>query len=221
MLTLNQAIEIFDQCTFKHKALGKNLSRNNFGFGDSWEALLESGATYPFCWVSKLPTTYGKSGLVIRKFLVDISDKVNLGESNERHVLSDTESICIDFINYIEQALDGLNIAANIGEVSEITDYTEKRDDQVSGNSFTIEIRSHAENSSCNLPIYAGDVFRGNYIYLSGTSTGTGCNPVLIKDQDGNTLQTFVNGGTYTVTLVSEIDGGNATTVFTNTVIGN
>lgn len=220
MLTLNQTIEIFKNFSLKHKALGKGTSQNNFYFGNEWEVEAASKVQYPLMWVSLLPTKAQSNGLITRKFQIDFSDLVKLDESNENHVLSDTEAICFDLINYLNQISNEGEIIIAIGEPSEITDYTEKRDSAVSGWYFTIEISSHLENASCNLPIIAGDIFDGNYIYLSG-STGTGCSPVIIKDQDGNTLQTFTSGGIYTVTIVSAIDGGNATTVFTNTVIGN
>lgn len=171
MPTLNQTIEIFEQFSYKHKAIGKNLSRNNFFFGDSWEVGASGNIQYPLVWLSKLPTTYDKSGMVIHKFQVDISDKVNSDESNETNVLSDTEQWCFHLVDYLEMIADSQDFIINIGSVSEITDYTEKRDDRVSGNYFTVEIKSHNSNNSCNLPIFDGTIFNENYIYLNGSIT--------------------------------------------------
>lgn len=170
MLTLNQTIEIFDQFSFKHKALGKNQSRNNFFFGDSAEVESFSTRQYPLMWVTKLPTTPDKSGLIIRKFQVEVTDKVNLGESNETHVLSDTEQVLLDLVWYLESIADGGEILLNLGAISDITDFTEKRDDMVSGNYMTVEIRSHAENTTCYLPINSGTILRSNYIYINGST---------------------------------------------------
>lgn len=182
MPTLNQTIEIFEQFSYKHKAIGKNLSRSNFYFGDEWEI---GGKEYPLVWLSKLPTTYDKSGMVIHKFQVDISDKVNNDESNETNVLSDTEQLCFNCIDYIEQIAQEADFTINIGSVSEITDYTEKRDDKVSGNYFTIEIKSHNLNNSCVLPIFDGTIFKANYIYLNGSIVNTSEMPI--------TTETFTN----------------------------
>jgi hypothetical protein len=203
MPTLNQTIEIFDQFFFKHKAFGKNQSRSNFFFGDNWEVGASGGLQYPLGWVSKLPTTYDKSGMTIHKFQVDISDKVNNDESNETNVLSDTEQYCFHLIDYIEKVADLNDFIINIGSVSEITDYTEKRDDKVSGNYFTIEIRSHNLNNSCVLPVFDGTIFRDEYIYIGGDIAGGFV--VEIKDQSGNVLQTFNTSGVYTVEVLQQI----------------
>lgn len=213
MQTLNQTIEIFDQFSFKHKALGKNQSRSNFFFGDKWDV---EGLAYPLCWISKLPTVPDKSGMIIRKFQVDISDKVNRDKSNERHVLSDTEQICLDLIFYLEQIADTGDIQINIGEVSEITDYVEQRDDDVAGNYFTVELRSHVGDASCNLPIFDGTVFNNDYIYIAGSNAQCGSFVVEIKDQDGNVIQTFNTSGEYTVNIltgIQQVIGNTSTTI--------
>lgn len=219
MPTLNQTIEIFDQFFFKHKAFGKNQSRDNFFFGDNWEVGASGGLQYPLGWVSKLPTTYDKSGMTIHKFQVDISDKVNNDESNETNVLSDTEQYCFHLIDYIEKVADLNDFIINIGSVSEITDYTEKRDDKVSGNYFTIELRSHNLNNSCVLPVFDGTIFRDEYIYIGGDIAGSFL--VEIKDQDGNVLQTFNTSGEYTITVLSGIQQviGNTSTTITQDII--
>lgn len=204
MLTLNQTIEILKNFSFKHKALGKNQSEKTFYFGDSWEVAASNGIEYPFMFATLLPTKPDKSGMITRKFQIDISDKVNLDESNENHVLSDTESICFDFINYIEQIQDAGDVLIKLGEVSELTDYTEGRDDMVSGWFFTIEIICHQSGTSCNLPIFDGNIFDGNYIYVGG-SQNSGCLPVTIKDQNGNIVKTVQPGGIYTVEVLTQV----------------
>lgn len=183
MPTLKQTIEIFEQFSYKHKAIGKNLSRNNFYFGDSWEVGVNGKIEYPLVWLSKLPTTYDKSGMTIHKFQVDISDKVNNDESNETKVLSDTEQICFNLIDYVEQIANEQDFIINIGSVSEITDYTEKRDDKVSGNYFTIEVKSHNSNNTCALPIFDGTIFRDNYIYIGGTTTPITSNMSILTEE--------------------------------------
>lgn len=171
MLTLNQTIEILKNFSLKHKQLGKGTSNKHFYFGDKWEVNDNDDLNYPLLWVSLLPTQTDKSGLVTRKFQIDISDKVNPDESNETHILSDTESICFDLLNYLEQVADGQEIGMLFGNTSELTDYTEDRDDMVSGWFFTVEIKAHQEATSCYLPIVNGNILDDNYIYVGGTYT--------------------------------------------------
>jgi hypothetical protein len=219
MLTLNQTIEILKNFSLKHKQLGKGISNKHFYFGDKWEVNDNDDLNYPLLWVSLLPTQTDKSGLVTRKFQIDISDKVNLDESNETHVLSDTESICFDLLNYLEQVADSQEIGMLFGNTSELTDYTEDRDDMVSGWFFTVEVKSHQNNTNCNLPIEAGNILDDNYIYVGGTLAGGFV--VEIKDQDGNVLQTFNTSGQYVVTVLSGIQQviGNTATTITQDII--
>jgi hypothetical protein len=219
MLTLNQTIEILKNFSLNHKQLGRGTSNKHFYFGDKWEVNDNDDLNYPLMWVSLLPTQYDKSGLVTNKFQIDISDKVNKDESNETHVLSDTQSICFDLLNYLEQVADSGEIGMLFGSTSELTDYTEDRDDMVSGWFFTTEIKTHLSSSSCNLPMLSGNILDDNYIYVGGTTAGNFL--VEIKDQDGNVLQSFDTSGQYVVTVLSGIQQviGNTNTTITQDII--
>jgi len=210
MLTLNQTIEILKNFTSKHKQL------NSFYFGDKWEVGASENIQYPLLWCS-LQNVAMTDNVVERRFLIDISDKVNLDESNENHVLSDCEQIAFDLLNYLEQISDNENIGLRISRNTQLTDYTEDRDDMVSGFFFEITLSSHIAGFSCDLPINSGNIFDGNYIYVGGqTSGGTTAFVVEIKDQNGNTLQTFTTSGTYTVEVLQEIIDtitGNTSTI--------
>ena len=210
MLTLNQTIEILKNFTSKHKAL------NSFYFGDKWEVGASENIQYPLLWCS-LQNVAMTDNVVERRFLIDISDKVNLDESNENHVLSDCEQIAFDLLNYLEQISDNENIGLRISKNTQLTDYTEDRDDMVSGFFFEITLSSHIAGFSCDLPINSGNIFDSNYIYVGGqTSGGTTAFVVEIKDQNGNTLQTFTTSGTYTVEVLQEIIDtitGNSSTI--------
>ena len=210
MLTLNQTIEILKNFTSKHKQL------NSFYFGDKFEVGASENIQYPLLWCS-LQNVAMTDNVVERRFLIDISDKVNLDESNENHVLSDCEQIAFDLLNYLEQISDNEDIGLRISRNTQLTDYTEDRDDMVSGFFFEITLSSHIAGFSCNLPINSGNIFDGNYIYVGGqTSGGTTAFVVEIKDQNGNTLQTFTTSGTYTVEVLQEIIDtitGNTSTI--------
>jgi hypothetical protein len=215
MLTLNQEIEIFKNFSLKHKQLGKGISNYNFFFGNEWDIEASNKAQYPLMWVQLLPTKAEPRGAITRTFQIDFSDLVNQDKSNENHVLSDCEQLCIDLINYLDSInSENQDIIMNIGNVSEITDYQEKKDNDVSGWFFTVEIKSHQEGTSCNLPINSGNIFDENYIYVGG-EIANGFT-VEIKDQDGNVIQTFNTSGQYVVTVLSGIKDtitSNVTTI--------
>ena len=50
------------------------------------------------------------------------------------------------------------------------------------------------------------------------TNTGTS-NLVTIVDQNGNTITTLAGGETYQVLVVSTIDGGSSSTIYSNTIV--
>lgn len=224
MLTLNQEIEIFKNFSLNHKQLGKGTSQNNFFFGNEWDVEASAKAQYPLMWVSVLPTSVdAQNGTIIRKFQVDISDLVSLDIANQNHVLSDCEQICLDCINYLD-FINGNNpnIIMNIGNVSELTDYVEKRDSMVTGWYFTVELRSHQEGTSCYLPIENGTILDSNYIYVGGQYASECGNFVVdIKDQNGNVIQSFSTSGEYIVTVLSGIRDtltSNVTTITDNII---
>lgn len=215
MITLNQDIEILKNFAIKHKGI------NTFYFGDEWEVGASEPIVYPLM-NAILQSSASVKGIVTRKYLIIISDLVNKDESNENQVLSDVEQICYDLPNYLRIVQNGGTLSTfKVKEDISLTDFTERNDDEVTGHYFEIEMSSHIGNASCNLPMTAGGILDGSYIYLGGQTASTSCLPVIIYDQDGNILQTFTNGGTYTVTIVSAIDGGTPSTIFTNTVISN
>lgn len=232
MLTLNQTIEILKNFSLKHKQLGKGTSSAHFYFGDKWEVNDNDDLLYPLMWVSLLPTQTDKSGLVTRKFQIDISDKVNLDESNETHVLSDTESICFDLLNYLEQVADGQEIGMLFGNTSELTDYTEDRDDTVSGWFFTVEIKAHQQSTSCYLPIVNGNILDDNYIYVGGTYTPItntmsilteefiyGTDPVVLSNTPTNILTVFA--GASVLFNTDDYTRSGATFTITNPLVEN
>ena len=215
MITLNQDIEILKNFAIKHKGI------NTFYFGDEWEVGASNPIVYPLMLVV-LQNSVSSKGIITRKYVIEICDLVNTDESNENQVLSDVEQICYDLPNYLRIVQNAGTLSTfKVKEDISLNDFTEKGDDASTGFNFEIEMSSHIGNASCNLPITAGGILDGNYIYLGGSSSSTTCLPVIIYDQDGNILQTFINGGTYTVTVVSAIDGGTPSTIFTNTVISN
>ena len=92
-------------------------------------------------------------------------------------------------------------------------------DDDVASNYFDLTISSPLGNDACNLPIAAGNILNGNYIYVGGSMAGNFT--VEIKDESGNVLQTFNTSGEYTVSVLSGIQQviGNTSTTITQDII--
>jgi len=200
MITLNQDIELFKNFALKHKGI------NSFYFGDESEADTNVEIVYPFMNVI-LQGSSVTDNVVSRKYMIVISDLVNKDISNINQVLSDTERICYDVPSYLRQVrnsgyLGAFKFDANIA----LTDFTERNDDDVSGHYFDLTISSAVGNDGCNLPISSGNILDNNYIYVGGTINQiVGNFQVDIKDQNGNTLQTFTTSGTYTVEVLQQI----------------
>lgn len=200
MITLNQDIELFKNFALKHKGI------NSFYFGDESEADTNVEIVYPFMNVI-LQGSSVTDNVVSRKYMIVISDLVNKDISNINQVLSDTERICYDIPSYLRQVrnsgyLGAFKFDANIA----LTDFTERNDDDVSGHYFDLTISSAVGNDGCNLPITSGNILDNNYIYVGGNiNQNVGTFQVDIKDQNGNTLQTFTTSGTYTVEVLQQI----------------
>lgn len=200
MITLNQDIELFKNFALKHKGI------NSFYFGDESEADTNVEIIYPFMNVI-LQGSSVTDNVVSRKYMIVISDLVNKDISNINQVLSDTERICYDVPSYLRQVrnsgyLGTFRFDPNIA----LTDFTERNDDDVSGHYFDLTISSAMGNDGCNLPIDSGNILDNNYIYVGGyINQNVGTFQVDIKDQNGNTLQTFYTSGTYTVEVLQQI----------------
>jgi hypothetical protein len=215
MLTLNQEVELFKNFVLKHESL------NDFFFGDEIDTANQY--KYPLFRAS-LQSSENNNGQVVRKYLFELSDLVNLDASNETQVLSDTELMCFDFHNYIRlvsktKLLGSINVSDSIS----LTGFTERNDTMVSGHYFELELSSHMSNYSCSLPIAAGNLLDDNYIYVGGNYAPpmTGDFTVLIKDQDGNVIQTFTTSGEYMVNILTGIQQviGNTTPVIIQNII--
>ena len=213
MLTLNQDIELLSQFAVKHKAI------NSFYFGNEAEADTSLNIVYPFM-NAILQNQSSVNGIISRTYLIVISDLVQKDRSNLNHVLSDTERICWDIPLYMRQVSNsGLVGAFKVNPNITVTPDDSRNDDDVASSYFDLTISSPIGNDACNLPINAGDILNGNYIYVGGSMSGNFL--VEIKDQDGNVIQTFNTSGEYTITVLSGIQQviGNTSTTITQDII--
>lgn len=199
MITLNQHIEIFENFAKRHKAI------KSFFFGQKPDVGSEEALQYPLLAVYLEPSKLDNSGVVTRSFVADISDRLSKDLSNRTHVLSDTERIAFDLQEYLSQVADSGQLSFVLDSTSEMTDYEDATDDETAGWFFSIKTRTHIGNESCNLPIVNGTIFDGNYINTGGNYNGS-CNPVLIKDQNGNIVTTVQPGGIYTIVVLTQTE---------------
>jgi len=198
MLTLNQNIEILKNFTSKHRSLNSyfhegvnKLSLNNdTPIYPKFESILES-----------LDTT---NDIFSVKFKIFISDLVKKDNTNRDIVISDCSLIANDFLYYIRKIVrDGILPGFKCQKDIQLTDYVESGTDEEAGVYFDFTMSGHVGNYSCNLPINSGNVLDNNYIYVGGSFAGNFI--VEIKDQNGNTLETFNTSGTYTVEVLQQI----------------
>jgi hypothetical protein len=131
-------------------------------------------------------------------------DLVNKDEGNETEVLSDMQLVGLDVLYQLQHpdyawTLQTDNIT--------IEDFTERLDDEVSGVLLKISLKIPSPYDRCAIPQSPISI------------TNQACAVATIYDQDGNVVTTVQSGGSYTVTLISAISGGNASTTFTNTLV--
>jgi hypothetical protein len=155
---------------------------------------------------------------------ISLCDAAELWQLNIQDPASYLLQGMLDFHNYIRlvsktKLLGSINVSDSIS----LTGFTERNDTMVSGHYFELELSSHMSNYSCSLPIAAGNLLDDNYIYVGGNYAPpmTGDFTVLIKDQDGNVIQTFTTSGEYMVNILTGIQQviGNTTPVIIQNII--
>jgi len=120
-----------------------------------------------------------------------------------QEVLSDTKLIANDIVAYLKYGMDDVSLDVPVT----MTPVYDAGEDGSYGWEFTLNLRLNQGLDLCVVP-------------ADGIVIPEGISGVRIFDQDGNLLDTLNSGQSYFVTVVSAISGGNATTIFTNTIIG-
>ncbi len=203
MLSLKQISKLLQDKKENHV----QLSSGTYFFGDPWNFGMHNEITYPFMGARLLPsgnsinnTQNGADSVTsIEVFFCDLIHKDN---SDYEQVLSDMQIVALDIYSQLLWDLKNY-YKVNLDPSVSLNPFTDRFNDEVTGWSIVINIRQFYDKSTCD------NVSSGN------------AGKVIIQDQDGNVIDVLDPNTTYTVTIVSAIDGGNATTVFTNTVIGN
>lgn len=193
MLTLNQIVTLFEDTKANHA----NLSSGTFYFGDPWEFAQSNEITYPF-WGCVLNNSTINGNDSVTTFQMFFCDLVHKDESNETDVLSDMQLIAMDIYSQLKYTLEN-SYDATVNNTAQLSDFTSRFNDDVTGWELTLEVRQFYDQSTC------GTTFSGN------------AGKVLIIDQDGNTIATLNPNSTYTVTqlttLLQDLSSSPATTI--------
>lgn len=198
MYSLNQIKKVLEDIATNHKQI------NSFGFGDIWEYTAKP-QVHPIMWAelkeSNITVTEKQLFLSFSLYFMDL---VNKDERNETEVLSDQLFTATDVISLLwSQTYEDVFF---FGADVQLTPFTEAHDDEVSGWKCDVTFRIPYLRDTC-------------YIPSSSIPPITGDDFVRIIDQDGNVIANVPCGGAYSVLVFSGIDGGNATTVYTNSIV--
>ena len=198
MLTLNQIVARIQDFATAHKQLKGSFLFELPNIKGSDEARV-----YP-CLTALLSSTEPTEQQETYSILFTVWDVPS--DDNHRvqaqEALSDTKLIANDVVAFMKYGMQDVNVDVPVT----MTPVYDAGADGSYGWEFTLNLRLDQGLDLCIVPMTG--------INYANT------NVVNILDQDGNLIETLTAGQNYFVTVVSAIDGGNATTIFTNTIIG-
>lgn len=163
MLTLENLISKLKEFTTNHQIL------KSWYFGSQLNKLPDYlSIEYPMMFGTLKPSKLGPhtDRTVITLF---ISDRVLKDKSNELNVWSDCKQIAKDALTYLKKTswLEPLIITEEI----DLDFYTDADDDEVSGVSFDIELKTVFEWNLCSVPIAGAPIQPNNYAsYITDTN---------------------------------------------------
>lgn len=144
MKTLNQIKNILETIATNHKQI------NSFGFGDIWEYDIKK-FTHPIMWRELKGASVDAS---VKRITINFSfwfmDLVNKDERNELDVLSDQLLIATDVISTL--GLPEYDDDFIISEQSNMENFTEKEDTEVSGWKVDVSFQIPFLQDTCNIP---------------------------------------------------------------------
>lgn len=201
MKTLNQIVLSLNQIANAHYQI------KSFGSGNVQDFATSGTTLYPAMWVETLDTASVTGGSFQATVTVYLADRLIKGDKNELEVLSDLQQVALDIIaQYMNTSIYGFklitdNITLNPFRASRL-------DDEDAGYYFDLTFKQAYTYNSCQIPFNS-----------TITNTSVESQLVTILDQDGNTITTLVGGETYSVIVVSNIYGGNASSTYSNSII--
>lgn len=152
MRTLNDIIKTIQTLKEAHG----QLNSGTFYFGDPWEfAKVNQNISYPFFGLRFISSSIdGK--LHTSNFNFFFCDRVNKGELNETEVINDMGLIATDIYNQLKYELEDNNPTqtqpATVTLNPQITPFTEKFNDEVSGVEMNVGVIQFYDRQTCNIP---------------------------------------------------------------------
>lgn len=149
MVTQKGMYDLFEQIADKHLFIG------SFGYGEveDIEPFIGTQKIYPIMWVSLNETTI-VNGMTRREYNIIVGDLLLNGRENYISILDNTETICFDIVNILNQF--GQNTYEVIGTPT-ITPFTERFSETLAGSTLNIVIETDSDLSvsgNCNTILY-------------------------------------------------------------------
>ena len=182
MLSLNNIVKILEN----QKINNAQLNKGTFLFGDPWEYGANNTIQYPLVGIN-LNNSNLNGNLQTFNFNVFVCDLVHKDESNETEVLSDLHTVTLDYWANIRMYLQDL-YNADVNLTANLTDFTERFDDEVTGWQLDFSINQFYDRGICDTP-----------------DSGENAGKPYIVDQNGNVLAYLNPGQAYTVEVLQAI----------------
>lgn len=147
MQSLNQLIKLIQNIKENHVI----LSSGTFYFGDPYEFGASSKITYPFFGLRLIGSAVNGK-MHTTNFNMFFCDRVKRDEGNETEVLSDAERNALDVYSQFKYNLES-TYPATVSLTSQLTAFTERFDDEVSGVEMNLGVEQFFDRSTCNITI--------------------------------------------------------------------
>ncbi len=223
MLTLNQIIDQVQDLATAHAQIGSS------GVGTLAEWQAKPDRTYPLLWVFHERTDVSDQYFTYRLHLLAM-DRVKVGESgedtegHEQEVISDMQSVLLDFLAWFAQQHTQTYIVERAGSIEP---FTERGNDRVAGCSYILNIKQPWDFAKCSVP-ESGAVIPPSvdgltlYDFCDASvlarltpaqvacleaAYGTACDPVTVEI-NGTEVGTPASGSTFSIKVT--LDGSES-----------
>ena len=143
MLTLNQAVQQLNNIANSHANI------KSFYFGELWDFASSGSVEYPAMAVTYENASYRESSLMY-SFNVYIMDRVDKGLVYRTEIVSDTLQVCLDVLALLDR---DFYFKSKVNKNFTISDFTDRFNDEVTGNWFRLDISTRYPLDSCAVPL--------------------------------------------------------------------
>ena len=200
MVTINQLLNNLEQFATNHGEI------NSFGKGELYDLATSGTTRYPLLWVDV--ANNGIQGDLIQYNLdCYVVDRLQKGNNNWGLVYSALQNVGADVVSFFLDPSYFPHIRVQQSVTFEPVRY-EFRDDELAGWKFTLTFEQFFDQNRCAIPQSGAYTFPPDQSYVS-----------IINADTNEVITTVPCGGSYEVLQVSVINGGNASTTYTNQII--